>query len=75
MFVATLAEYGSVAYKNGEEYSCKAVKVEKIVDTTGCGDSYQGAFIVDYLINKDVISAMKAGSEAAAVTLSFEGAV
>jgi fructoselysine 6-kinase len=75
LFVATLAEHGSATYKDGEEYSCRAVNVSKIVDTTGCGDSYQGAFIVDYLINKDVVSAMKAGSEAAAITLSFEGAV
>jgi len=36
--------------------------VEKVVDTTGCGDSYQGAFIVDYLMNGDILSAMKAGS-------------
>jgi len=74
VFVATLGENGSIAYKNGDEYTCEAVKVEKVVDTTGCGDSYQGAFIVDYMINEDVLSAMKAGSEAAAVTLSFVGA-
>jgi len=74
VFVATLGENGSIAYKNGEEYTCEAVKVEKVVDTTGCGDSYQGAFIVDYLINNNVLSAMRAGSKAAAVTLSFVGA-
>jgi len=74
VFVATLGENGSIAYKSGEEYICEAVKVEKVIDTTGCGDSYQGAFIVDYLINNNVLSAMKAGSEAAAVTLSFVGA-
>jgi len=75
LFVATLGENGSIAYKNGEDYSCSAVKVEKVIDTTGCGDSYQGAFIVDYLINNDVLSAMQAGSKAAAVTLSFVGAL
>jgi len=74
LFVITLGAGGSVAYKNGEEYFCEAVKVEKIIDTTGCGDSYQGAFIVDYLIHNDILSAMKAGSEAAAITLSFVGA-
>ena len=74
LFVATLGESGSVAYKNGNEYSCEAVKVENVVDTTGCGDSYQGAFIVDYLINNDILSAMRTGSEAAAVTLSYVGA-
>lgn len=75
LFVATLGVNGSIAYKNGDEYICKAVEVEKVIDTTGCGDSYQGAFIVDYLIKKNVISAMKAGSEAAAITLSFVGAI
>ncbi|MCL2577854.1 MAG: PfkB family carbohydrate kinase [Defluviitaleaceae bacterium] len=75
LFVATLAENGSIAFKNGEEFICEAEKVDNVVDTTGCGDSYQGAFIVDYLINSDVLSAMKAGSKAAAVTLSFIGAI
>jgi fructoselysine 6-kinase len=74
LFVSTLGANGSVAYKNGIEYSCEAVKVEKVVDTTGCGDSYQGAFIVDYLLNGDILSAMKAGSQAATVTLSYIGA-
>jgi len=38
------------------------------------GDSYQGAFIVDYLVNGDILSAMKAGSQSAALTLSYIGA-
>jgi fructoselysine 6-kinase len=75
VFVATLGENGSVAFHNGAEYACEAIKAEKIVDTTGCGDSYQGAFIVDYLHNRDVESAMKAGARSAAVTLGFVGAV
>lgn len=75
LFIATLGENGSVAYQNGKEYFCGAVPVEKVVDTTGCGDSYQGAFIVDWLLNRDVRSAMQAGSQAAAVTLSFVGAL
>jgi fructoselysine 6-kinase len=74
LFVATLGENGSVAYKNGAEYSCEAIKVYEVIDTTGCGDSYQGAFVVDYLMNDDIESAMRAGSESAAVTLSFIGA-
>jgi fructoselysine 6-kinase len=74
LFVSTLGASGSIAYKNGIEYFCEAEKVEKVVDTTGCGDSYQGAFIVDYLINGDILSAMKAGSQSAAITLSHIGA-
>ncbi len=75
VFVATLGKDGSMAYKDGAEYFCEAEKVAEVVDTTGCGDSYQGAFIVDYLLHRDVKSAMKAGAKAAAVTLSFVGAL
>ena len=75
VFVATLAEHGSIAFQNGAEYTCEAVQVREVVDTTGCGDSYQGAFIVDYLCNRDIRSAMTAGAKSAAVTLSFVGAV
>jgi fructoselysine 6-kinase len=73
LFVATLGEAGSIAYNKGTEYSCEAVKVDKIIDTTGCGDSYQGAFIVDYLLNANILSAMKNGSESAAITLTVVG--
>jgi fructoselysine 6-kinase len=75
VFVATLGENGSVAFHNGVEFTCEAVKVDKVIDTTGCGDSYQGAFIVDFLCNRDVESAMKAGARSAGVTLGFVGAV
>jgi fructoselysine 6-kinase len=73
VFVATLGECGSIAYKNGTEFFCEAVKVENVVDTTGCGDSYQGAFIVQYLKNKNIKNAMRKGSESAAETLSRIG--
>jgi fructoselysine 6-kinase len=74
VFIATLGGNGSVAYKDGEEFTCEAVKVAEVVDTTGCGDSYQGAFIVDYLHSGDIKSAMRAGSASAAKTLGFVGA-
>jgi fructoselysine 6-kinase len=75
VFVATLGKDGSVAFKDGVEYSCEAVRIPNVVDTTGCGDSYQGAFIVEYLESGDIASSMKAGANSAAVTLSFMGAV
>ena len=74
LFVLTLGVDGSIAYKSGKEFTYEAVKVEKVIDTTGCGDSYQGAFITDYIINGDILSSMKAGSKSAAVTLSHIGA-
>lgn len=73
IFIATLGEYGSVAFYKGKKFICDAVKVDKVVDTTGCGDSYQGVFVVEYMLSKDIEKAMQKGSEAAAVTLSKVG--
>lgn len=75
IFVATLGAKGSVTFYRGKEYWCDAVEVKEVVDTTGCGDSYQGAFIADYLTNQDIKKAMQAGSESAALTLGFVGGV
>jgi len=49
MFNVTLAERGSVTYHRGETYRVNAVPVEKVVDTTGCGDSYHAGFLCSYL--------------------------
>lgn len=75
VFVATLGEEGSIAYKAGNIYTCKAVEVEQVVDTTGCGDSYQGTFIAYYIETGDIEQAMEEGSKAAAKTLGFVGAL
>ncbi|MCM1264491.1 MAG: PfkB family carbohydrate kinase [Butyrivibrio sp.] len=53
IFNATLAERGSISYHKGEEYRVKAVPVEKIVDTTGCGDNYHAAFLASYVMNRN----------------------
>lgn len=73
IFNATLAEKGSVSFYNGKEYCADAIPVEKIVDTTGCGDSYHAAFIASYLNNHNINVAMEEGSLAAANTLAFLG--
>lgn len=75
LFVATLGAKGSIAFKNGECYITEAVPVKEVVDTTGCGDAYQGAFIASYIVKKDIPKAMEAGSIAAAKTLSHMGGV
>lgn len=75
IFNITLAEKGSVTYLRGREYRVNAVPVERVVDTTGCGDSYHAAFLCNYLLHGDIALAMEEGSKAAAVTLQeFGGA-
>lgn len=73
IFVGTLAEKGSVAFKNGKEYHAEAIKVSSIVDTTGCGDSYQAGFIGEFTRNGDIEKAMEEGSLVASHTLSHMG--
>ncbi len=75
VFVATLGKEGSIAYYRGEEFICPAEEVTEVVDTTGCGDSYQGAFIVNYLKTRGILQAMKEGSKGAARTLGHVGGV
>lgn len=73
IFIATYAEKGSVAWYNGRRYPFSADKVSEIVDTTGCGDSFQAGFIADWLIHKNIPSAMKEGKRLATETLSHFG--
>jgi len=37
-------EYGSILYSNTLEFFCPSFKVEKVIDPTGAGDSFAGAF-------------------------------
>lgn len=73
VFTATLAEKGSIAYENGIEYRVDAVKVPEVIDTTGCGDSYQAGFICSVIQAGQIKAAMEEGSRLAAETLSHIG--
>lgn len=73
LFNMSLAERGSVTYHKGKEYIEAAAKVDEIVDTTGCGDSYHAGFVCSYMLDKDIKKAMMAGSQLAAETLSHYG--
>ena len=73
LFNVTLAERGSVTYHHGKEYRVSAVPVDKVIDTTGCGDSYHAGFICSYVKDGDVTAAMHEGSRVASETLSHVG--
>ena len=57
----TLDEMGCVAYftENGKmkEKWIKRIQVDKVVDTTGCGDSFAGGLAFGYLKTKDYVQA------------------
>jgi len=73
IFNITLGERGSVTFYKGMEYKTGAVPVERVVDTTGCGDSYHAGFMCSCLKDGDIIRAMSEGARKASITLSHIG--
>lgn len=73
--VVTLGSKGSAALSSGQIYKTAAVPVDRIIDTTGCGDAYIAAFCVDWYHGGNINSAMQAGSMAASKVLSWRGGV
>ena len=61
---------GSYAYlKSGEVFRGKAYKT-KVLKTFGAGDSYASAFIYALITGKDIETALKYASAAAAIVVS-----
>lgn len=63
----TLDQHGCVIYfrdPNGliREHVVKRVPVEKVVDTTGCGDSFAGGMAFGYLLHRDFVKACQYGN-------------
>lgn len=75
MIVATLGAKGSFAFFENSSYYQEAVKVDEIIDTTGCGDAFQAAFSIEWISTRDVRKSLNAGSIAASKVLGFMGSV
>jgi sugar/nucleoside kinase (ribokinase family) len=73
MIVVTLGKHGSYTFHLDEEYFQPALKVDKIMDTTGCGDAYQAAFALTYYKTKDIQKSMSDGANAASKVLQAWG--
>lgn len=66
----TLGDKGSIIYANGQFYEIPAYEPEKVVDATGCGDTYMTGYL--YMRNKGA-SYFEAGQFAAAMcTIKLE---
>jgi sugar/nucleoside kinase (ribokinase family) len=66
--VITEGAKGSWVYTNDEEpFHQPAYKIHDVVDTTGAGDVYHGAFLLGYLQDGDLRRAAKFASAAAAM--------
>lgn len=77
MIVVTLGADGAVALANGVAIAEPAVAVTDAerVDTTGCGDAFQAAFTVSFFADRNVRSALRAGTARAGLTIRHLGGV
>lgn len=74
LFVVTLGPGGSLALTENRRLRAEAVPVERVVDTTGAGDTFAAAFLAEYCVSGDVGKSLDRGAREAAVTIQKVGA-
>ena len=70
----TRSEKGSVILSGGQSIAIPAAPVANVVDTTGAGDLFAAGFLFGVATGKDLETAGKLGSMAAAEIISHIGA-
>ncbi|MDA3851412.1 MAG: PfkB family carbohydrate kinase [Spirochaetaceae bacterium] len=73
--VLTLGAHGSQAFYKDEHFFQPALPLERVIDTTGCGDSFQAAFTSEYIKSHDIPKALFAGAETGRETAKYYGAI
>ena len=73
LIVVTLGAGGSVALTTPHPQWQPAIPVDKLVDSTGCGDAFQAAFTVSYFRDGTIPAAMLRGANQAAKVLQHFG--
>lgn len=63
VIVLTLGAKGSVAIRDGEAFYQPALPIDKVIDTTGCGDAFQSGFTARYLASRNIQKSLMQGAE------------
>jgi fructoselysine 6-kinase len=74
LLVVTLGADGSLALGGGERVFCPAVKVPRVVDTTGAGDAFAAGFLSEYCASRGIEESLARGAETAAEAVQRLGA-
>ena len=64
---ATMGVRGSMCFDGENLVKCPAFKVEKVVDTTGCGDLFHTGFAVRWLETHDLFECQRFGAAVSAI--------
>jgi len=75
LIVLTLGALGSIAFFKGDEIKQLAVPVNKVVDTTGCGDAFQAVFAINYFQKKTIKKCMQLAAIASSEVLKRLGGI
>jgi len=70
IIVVTLGMYGSILLEDGEVSFSPSVVQSRVVDLTGCGDAFAGAFLASYLKTEDAVRAANIANSVAAINAS-----
>ncbi len=71
--VITRGAAGSVVCLNNNTHECAALAVEKVVDTTGAGDAYAGAYLFGFAKGHSVEQCMSIASQQSAEVIGHFG--
>jgi fructoselysine 6-kinase len=63
LIVLTLGAMGSVALQGNNVFRQPSIPIDKVVDTTGCGDAFQAAFTMEIVKSKNIAAALLSGAE------------
>ena len=64
---ATMGVRGSMCFDGRDFVRCPAFKVDKVVDTTGCGDLFHTGFAIRYLETQDLMACQRFGAAVSAL--------
>ena len=64
---ATMGVRGSMCFDGTQLVKCPAFPVEKVVDTTGCGDLFHTGFAVRWLETHDLLACQRFGAAVSAI--------
>ena len=64
---ATMGVRGSMCFDGKDFVKCPAFKVDKVVDTTGCGDLFHTGFAVRWLETHDLMECQRFGAAVSAI--------
>ena len=64
---ATMGARGSMCFDGKDFVTCPAFHVDKVVDTTGCGDLFHTGFAVRWLESNDLLDCQRFGAAVAAI--------